>query len=218
MLISADGRWRGSAGKTNREYTFSSIILGPGQLFEVDKALIGSGVDPGDRLVLFMPGRSNVVDAVVAKREPRGRYPDGTGTWWFPTAPTPGASNHFVFNDALVINEIMHDSPPAQVGVAPPSWVEIFNRGSNPVDLTGWRLDEGIDFRFPVGKLLQPGGYVVVASDPALMQSIYSGLDVFGPFTNQLSKRSDNLVLKDPNNNVADEVRYFAGGPWPQYT
>ncbi|MDB6035055.1 MAG: spore coat protein CotH, partial [Verrucomicrobiales bacterium] len=49
------------------------------------------------------------------------------------------------------------------------------------------------------------------------MQSLYPGLDVLGPFTNKLSKSSSHLALKDPQNNLADEVRYFAGGHWPEY-
>src|SRR5256885_12699257 len=48
------------------------------------------------------------------------------------------------------------------------------------------------------------------------MQSLYPGLNVVGPFTNKLSKSSDYFVLKDPNNNLADEVRYFGGGRWPE--
>jgi hypothetical protein len=60
-----------------------------------------------------MAGRSNVADAVVAKKDPRGRSPDGTGAWWFPNQPTPGASNRFVFRDELVINEIMFSSLPS---------------------------------------------------------------------------------------------------------
>src|SRR4030095_10766620 len=51
----------------------------------------------------------------------------------------------------------------------------------------------------------------------AHMRLLYPGLDVVGPFTNKLSRRSDYFVLKDPNNNPADEVRYFDGGRWPEY-
>ena len=95
--------------------------------------------------------------------------------------------------------------------------MEIFNRSSNTVDLTGWRLDEGIDYRFDDGKTLAPGGYLVIAKDVTFMQSLYPGLDVVGPFTNRLSQDSDYFVLKDPNNNLADEVRYFGGGRWHEY-
>jgi hypothetical protein len=393
-------------GATNREYVIPSQTLAPGELRQISKAEMGFGADSGDRLVLYTPGRTNVADAVVAKKDPRGRSPDGTGAWWFPNQPTPGLSNRFVFHDELVINEIMFHqrellaetatySPTnllmtisnvwkyhaegidlgtewrapnyddsswmasnavfyaptnpftlpapkntflpltnssgariitfyfrtqftfsgqtnalrlglraivddgavfylnggevyrlnlpatnisygtlatANVGIpgftgpvvipitnlvqglntiavevhqvtpasndfdfgtellswyeltpalpfrnSPESWVEIFNRSSNTVDLTGWRLDEGIDYRFVAGKTLAPGGYLVVARDVSYMQSLYPGLDVVGPFTNKLSLNSDYLVLKDPGNNLADEVRYFGGGRWGEY-
>src|SRR5437899_7862839 len=72
-------------GATNREYTLPATALAPGQLLQVTKAQLGFGADSGDRLVLYMPDRTNVSDAVVAKKDPRGRSPDGTGPWWFPS-------------------------------------------------------------------------------------------------------------------------------------
>src|SRR5207249_976975 len=109
-------------GLTNREYTLPSHTLEPGQLLTVTKADMGFGADSGDRLVLYAPGRLSVADAVVAKKDPRGRSPDGTGAWWFPNQLTPGASNSFVFHDELVINEIMfhhRELPPAPPTFSP---------------------------------------------------------------------------------------------------
>src|SRR5439155_1644508 len=100
---------------------------------------------------------------------------------------------------------------------SPESWVELYNRSSHAVDLTGWRLDEGIDYRFAPGKILLPGGYLVIAKDVNYLRSLYPGIDIVGPFTNMLSKTSDLITLKDANNNPADEVRYFDGGRWPEF-
>jgi hypothetical protein len=83
------------------------------------------------------------------------------------------------------------------------------------VDLAGWRLDEGIDYRFEPGRSLAPGAYLVVANDVDYLRSLHPALDVVGPFTNKLSQSSDHVVLKSPDNNLADEVRYFDGGRWP---
>src|SRR6185436_20000709 len=49
-------------------------------------------------------------------------------------------------------------------------WVELHNRSSNAVDLTGWRLDAGIDFRFTNGPVVAPGGYIVVAREGAALR------------------------------------------------
>ena len=71
-------------GATNREHVFPSHTLAPRGMEVVTKAALGFGADPGDRLFLYGPGRSGVIDAIVAKRDPRGRWPDGTGQWCFP--------------------------------------------------------------------------------------------------------------------------------------
>lgn len=199
-------------GATNREYVFPSQTLTPGACLQVTKAQLGFGADPGDRLVLYAPGRTSVLDAVVASQDPRARRPDGDGPWFHPTQPTPGASNVIVLRDDVVINELMYH--PRATNEA---WLELFNRGTNVVDLTGWSLDGGIGFWFAAGRTLAPGGYLVVANDPAHLQSLYPGLDVVGPFTNKLSKSSDLISLKDSAHNPANEVRYFDGGRWPEY-
>jgi hypothetical protein len=205
-------------GTTNREYMLPAQTLSPGALLQVTKAQMGFGADSGDRLVLYTPGKLRVADAVVAKKEARGRSPDGSGAWWFPDEATPGASNHFTFHSELVINEIMYHHPElVPFADSPESWIEIFNRSSNSVNLTGWRLDEGIDYRFATGKTIAPGSYLIVAKDVAQMQALHPGVEVVGPFTNKLSKRGDYIVLKDADNNPADEVRYFDGGDWPEY-
>ena len=393
-------------GATNREYVFPPQVLAPHALLQVPKATLGFGTDPGDRLFLLSPFRTSLYDAVVAKREPRGRWPDGAGPWWHPTALTPGASNYFVFRNELVLNEIMYYAPglpavaahyetnplvsitnlwkyntqgqdlgadwsaldyndsawlagralftngpfalpappntklpltnstsriftwyfrapfvfsgstnglqlslhplvdagavfylngaeilrlnmpagpivytniastpvsgvrafsgpftipptnlvignnllaveihrfatnnalydhmafgaefsalgglvPARpAGDSPESWVELFNRSSNPVDLTGWQLAHDIDYSFPAGTTLPAGGYLVVAADVGFMQTNYPGLSVLGPFGGKLRHSSSHLLLLDPAGNPANEVRYYDRKPWPAY-
>jgi len=392
---------RGQGGPA--DYVFPAQSLGAGQVLSLTQTTLGFAPQPEQRLFLYRPNGIGVLDAVVVKTPARARWPDGGGRWWFPTQLTPGASNHFEFPDAVVINEIMYHPPflppeppgygtnvlvsitnrwkyhaqgsdlgstwrssgyndsawpegqalfyntgsflPAEKntelpltdalerriitwyfrtsfvypggtnsgqltfnpivddgavyylngvevhrqnmpggaigyatlassGVATPTysgpfsvpvynlnvgtnvlavevhqfttnpiaadmafgvevsnfgfqspatpavegpdaWVELFNRSTNAVDLTGWRLDEGIDFRFAPGTVLPGNGYLVVAKDVSFMQSNYPGIAVVGPYANKLSHKSDHLVLKDANNNPADAVRYFDGGRWP---
>lgn len=207
------------AGGTNQEHVISPQGLAPGGLAQIPLSEVGFTTEPGDRLVLYGPGRSNVLDAVVAKREPRGRYPDGSGRWLFPSQPTPGASNRFRFHDEVVINEIMFH-PREQPGLQPTaplnSWVELFNRSTNPVSLAGWRLAGDIDYRFASNQVIGPERYLVVAKDAAAMQSVYPGIAIVGPFSNQLSKSGGYVALKDSAGNPANEVRYFTGGRWPR--
>jgi hypothetical protein len=196
-------------GATNREYVFPSQILPSGACLAVTQAQLGFGADPGDRLVLYAPNRTSVLDAVVASPDPRGRRPDGAGPWFHPTQPTPGASNIILLRDEIVINEIMYH-PQASNEV----WLELFNRSTNVVDLAGWSLAGGIGYNFGAGRTLAPGGYLVVANDPAHLLSLYPGLDVVGPFTKKLSTSGELISLKDSADNPANEVRYYNGGRW----
>jgi hypothetical protein len=107
-------------------------------------------------------------------------------------------------------------SSPLSVRESPESWIELFNRGTNAVNLTGWRLDEGVDFRLAPGTTIPAGGYLVVAKDVGYVQEHYPGITVVGPFTNKLSRAGDYVVLKDAANNPANRVRYFDGGRWPE--
>ncbi|MEI7728412.1 MAG: lamin tail domain-containing protein [Verrucomicrobiota bacterium] len=199
--------------QTNREYVFPSQVLAPGTALQVTRDTLGFAADPGDQLFLYRPGRTNVLDAVVAKHADRARWPDGAGQWRHPSLLTPGSSNVFQFHKEIVINEIMYHAP----GASSEAWVELYNRSNNAVDLTGWRLDSGVSYAFDVGTLIPAGGYLVVANDPVLMRSNYPGITVVGPYSGKLSGHGDTLTLKDANDNPVNEVRYFDGGRWPSY-
>lgn len=49
-------------------------------------------------------------------------------------------------------------------------WVELHNYSSETVNLSGWRIAEGITFAFPAGTTLTGGEYLVVARDAAALQ------------------------------------------------
>ncbi len=394
-------------GGAYREFTFTNVSLAPGALVQVPKATLGFGADPGDKLILYAAGRSNVLDAVIAKKTGRARLPDGSGPWLVATQTTPGASNVVALHSEIVINEIMYDHRPLaatapvfaptnilvsitnlwrynQQGVdlgtawrqtnynaaspswlqgralhyvstsvlpaakntpllltnaagtrlitwyfrapfvftgdvasaelslrtiiddgavfylngvevnrqnlpagnisytnfassvatpgytgpfsiphdnlvvgtnwlaaevhqsstngniisldvvfgaelsatsflapaqppreSPESWVELFNRSTNTVSLGGWKLGGGIGYDFATNQTMVPGAYLVVAKDPAFLQTLYPSLNILGPFSKSLSHRGDRILLEDALGNPADDVRYFADGRWP---
>ena len=101
---------RGTGPDAN--YFFPSQTVPPGGLVQVTQVALGFGVSAGDRLFLYGPNYSNVLDAVVAAAAPRARWPDGQGAWRNPTILTPGSSNLVVFQRDVVINEIMYHAPP----------------------------------------------------------------------------------------------------------
>ncbi|HKI72388.1 MAG TPA: lamin tail domain-containing protein, partial [Verrucomicrobiae bacterium] len=385
-------------GATDNQFVFpASQTIAAGGYLSLNETRLGFHPQSGDKLFLYPPNRSSVIDAVVVKKTLRGRYPDATGRWLYPVEPTPGSSNVFAFHDEIVINEIMYhhrglpetpaiyqdatllpvtaawkydqsgvdlgaawransydDSswpsgpallyvedaalpapkntpltlgqttyyfrtqfvfngstnglalqlhpiiddgavfylngqevfrtnmpagpigystaassgvtdaafagpftiPSANLAVgtnvlavevhqastnstdvvfgtellahlqtspalpyrdSPESWIELYNRSSNTVDLGGWELDKGIHFTFPQGTTVTAGSYLVVAGDANYLRSFYPGISIIGNFTNKLSHHSDLIALKDAYKNPVNEVRYFDDGRWPGY-
>lgn len=110
----------------------------------------------------------------------------------------------------VVINEL-HYNP--DVKTERVEFIELFNAGTEPVNLGGWQFTDGVQFTFPATSL-PTGGYVVVAENPAALKAKF-GMDALGPFTGNLSKYGERLVLRDAAGNKADEVDYQPGFPWP---
>jgi hypothetical protein len=214
-----------SAGLTVARVTASGIFSNPvpaenlatGGFQQVALALAD-----GDRVVLYAADGVTVLDSFEVKASPRSRSPDGTGAWLRPVALTPGAANQVALSTAIVINEIMFD-PPAAAFFPPGTpragkWIELRNRSGGAVDLSGWALANGVDFSFPAGTVLAAGGYLVVAESPSAVIAAHGlpAAQVLGPWSGNLSGGGERLVLNDALGNPADEVRYAAGGRWPE--
>ena len=95
------------------------------------------------------------------------------------------------------------------------TWVELYNRGTQTVDLSGWRFDKGISYTFPEGTTLPAGGYLVVARDRARLTSLFPDVPILGEFTGRLSNDGEELALLDARGNPVDQVHYYEGGTWP---
>ena len=107
-------------------------------------------------------------------------------------------------------------SPALPFRDSPESWVELFNRSDHPVDLTGWRLDDAVQYAFPAGTVLGAGEYLVVAKDADHLRGLYpTGVRILGNFEGNLSHGGENVALLDPMRNPADEVHYYDAGRWP---
>ena len=138
---------------------------------------------------------------------------------------TPGQANSVAHPGAppapVVINEIMF-APYAEWGPGAyedrEEFVELFNRGADPVSLAGWSLAGGIDHQF--GRtVVQPGQFVVVARDLAAFEARYGSVPdalVSGPYHGRLGNGGDQVVLLDPHGTAADVVHYYDGWPWPR--
>jgi hypothetical protein len=116
----------------------------------------------------------------------------------------------------LVINEIMYNPYSRVLGAEDihEEFVELYNQGNHRVDLSGWRFTKGVAFTFP-SVVMEPGGYLVVASDVATFKAKYPGVEqVVGNWTGRLSNSGETIELRDGNGNLVDEVPYADEGDW----
>jgi hypothetical protein len=113
---------------------------------------------------------------------------------------------------AIVISEIMYHP---QTDEAHNEFVEIYNEQATRLDIGRWQFNEGIDFVFPAGTMLEPRSYLVIARDPATITSRYGVTNVVGPFSGALDNNSDHVILRDPAGGIMAEVDYADDGKWP---
>lgn len=207
--IPLDGYQISSQGSIDATFTFpDTASIEPASFLVVDQDTLGFRPKSGDKLFLHAPARTRLLDAIVVKKTLRGRT--SAGEWLFPSEETPGAENKFRFEDSIVINEIMYHSLQVKQ-----NWLELFNRGTAAVDLSGWALAKAVDYTFPAGTVMNPGEYLVIAEDANVLHAAYPDIRILGNYTNTLPHGSGRIVLLDTGKNPADRTRYFDDYPWP---
>ena len=214
-------------------YTLPSQMIPVGGFYVVSAALLGIVPQVDERLFLWSPQRTQVVDAVRLTDHPLGRSTQHGGRWQVPSKLSPGEPNRFEFQDQIVINEIMYHARPQYASVAESTgqddanatvpyeesaeeWIELYNRGDQTVDLSNWQLADAVEFEFAVGTTLAPGQYLVIANDVADFLQRHPGIRVVGEFSGRLSDYHERIQLLDGRGNRADEVHYYDGGRWPE--
>ncbi|MDZ4783556.1 MAG: lamin tail domain-containing protein [Planctomycetia bacterium] len=127
-------------------------------------------------------------------------------------------STDVVFGATLLTAELITPPQPAEPFVeSAEEWVELFNRGDVPVDLSAWSFDDAMEYVFPAGTVMAPGAYLVVASDPVALAAKYPSAPIIGGFAGSLSNTDERIRLRDSVGNPADEVHYYEGGRWPEF-
>jgi len=181
-----------------------------------------------------VPEPIRVLDAVrfgnVESDVTLGRFPDGADFFGALTTATYEASNAKPDINDIVINEIMYHH-----GIRDEryEYIELYNRGTSTVDLTGWAFTDGITYDFNEASQvteMAPSSYLVVAKDPTLLAGVYSnlivGTNLVGPYTGNLDDHSERIRLSYPyedpethdvNMVTVDEVTYYDGGRWPRW-
>jgi hypothetical protein len=194
--------------------------LNAGSYLVLAAAQLGFTPVSGDKLFLFKPGGAQVADGREVTNRLRGRSPQYSGRWLYPTTATFGGANAFTFNTDVVINEIMYKQLPLTQSPFvedPEQWVELYNRGAAPAVMTGWKFSGGISFDIPPGTTIPAGDYIVVANNAAALQAKWPSVasKIIGNFGGSIRRSGERLQLSDANDNPVNELTFANDSPWP---
>lgn len=91
-------------------------------------------------------------------------------------------------------------------------WFEVYNAGADGVDLSGWRVTQGVDFVFSGGTRLTAGAYLVVAADGPVFSRLHPGVTNF--VAGWSGTLGHVLELTDHSPQVVQSVQFYAQGDW----
>ncbi|NQU88350.1 MAG: CotH kinase family protein [Mariniphaga sp.] len=116
----------------------------------------------------------------------------------------------------VIINEINYNSSP---DFNPGDWIELYNRHTETVDLSGWYLkdsDDSNSFFFPDGFTLEANNYIVICENTTDFDNLYTDVtNRIGNLGFKLSNGGEVIRLYAHDNILVDSVNYGDSTPWP---
>ncbi len=215
---------------TNKFVIQAGTVIGPAGFLSFTQSQFGFTLNgAGETLYFIKPDGSRVLDAVQfgaqADGVSYGRWPDGANDFYAFTTNTPGTNNSSILIGDIVINELMYD--PIS-GNDDDQYIELYNKGTNTVNVSGWQFATGVTFTFP-NVSIAPNGYLVVARNMTNLFAKYANLNTgntVGNYSGKLSHNGELLTLAQPetlNDTTTiyveeDEVAYGTGGRWGEWS
>ncbi|RJP52626.1 MAG: lamin tail domain-containing protein, partial [Anaerolineaceae bacterium] len=132
--------------------------------------------------------------------------PTSTLTFTPSITPTPAGLR------SVIINEIAWAGTVS--GLSNDEWIELYNPGNTPVDISGWSLSTGDgdpDIVIPLGISIPAGGYYLLERDD---DNTVSDVAADQIYTGTLSNSGETLTLYDGSNKIIDTANGNGGG-WP---
>jgi hypothetical protein len=216
---------------TNEFVIPTGTVIGPAGFVAFTQSQFGFTLNgEGETLYFIKPDGSRVLDAVQfgaqADGVSYGRWPDGANDFYAFTTNTPGTNNSAIVIGDIVINELMYD--PIS-GNDDDQYIELYNKGTNAINLSGWEFTAGVTFTFPPNVIIGPNGYVVVGKNSANLLANYTNLNsgnTYGNYSGKLSHDGELVVLSQPESYFGtntiyveeDEVTYGTGGRWGEWS
>jgi hypothetical protein len=120
--------------------------------------------------------------------------------------------------DNIVINEISfnNDAVPD-----PGDWIEIYNKGKEDIDISGWKLtdsDTTHQFIFEANTIIKSNSYLVISNNLTKMESVFGAVkNLTGTFNFGLGNQTDAVRLYSQYNQLIDEVSYSNVFPWKTF-
>lgn len=119
------------------------------------------------------------------------------------------------FTDLLVTEIMYHPPATEEFSEGQLEFLELKNTGPEELDLSGVHFTAGVQFTFPLGTRLSPGGFLVLAGDVAAFTNRHPGVPVAGQFTGRLANTGERLTLVHAVGTPIFSVQYSDAPPWP---
>lgn len=111
----------------------------------------------------------------------------------------------------IVITEIMYNPPESGTDVL--EFIELYNKSTSSIDLSGYTFSQGVTYTFPEGIIIEGGAYQVIAVDAVAFEAFF-GVAALEWESGALSNGGEDIVLLDASGNTADIVDYDDEGDW----
>jgi hypothetical protein len=184
-------------------------------------ARLGDGDGPWTDTLAPSPGQTNgsgaaPTSAAETPTAAASRAPTTAARTPTPPAHTPGATPpRGTLTPAylpLLLSEVLPN--PLRAGDdAADEWIELFNPGTAPVNLSGWAIGDGRSWDSLPAAVVPPRGFAVVVASRALSETLTAAGVVVtkvvdGRLGNGLANGGDVLRLRGPTGQVVDAVSY----------
>jgi hypothetical protein len=216
---------------TNKFVIPAGTVIGPAGFASFTQSQFGFTLNgEGETLYFIKPDGSRILDAVQFGAQSNGvsygRWPDGANDFYAFVTNTPGTNNSPIVIGDIVINELMYN--PIS-GNDDDQYIELYNKGTNTINLAGWQFTAGVTFTFPPDAIIGPNGYVVVGKNTANLFAHYTNLNsgnTYGNYSGKLSHNGELVALAQPasyfgTNTIyveEDQVTYGTGGRWGEWS
>ncbi len=181
-------------------------------VMNLDFKLSGDGEDIG-----LWDADENVIDELTYTAQTTdvsyGRYPDGNDDWGFMTDFTPGYANtnpspavvELYINEFMASNDAAYPGPQGDY----PDWIEIYNAGTEDVDLSGFLMCDTLDVTkayqipstYPDSVTVPAGGFIVFYANKEEESSVLN-LDF------KLSGDGEQIGLWDADSTLLEGLTY----------